>query len=79
MNAHPYVRGTLVDFIGASLVDVEDLHGYGTCLDEIWQEGKGGDVGLRQHVEEINGGEIEELRGVNEEDTDTSCGLGSHC
>ena len=79
VNAQAYVGGTSVDFVGALLVDVDDLHGYGTCFDEIWQEGKGGDIGLRQHVEEINGGEIEELRGVDEEDTDASCSLGSHC
>ena len=79
MNAHAYVGGTFVDLIGASLVDVDDLHRYGICLDGVWHEGKDGDVGFRKYVEEINGGEIEELNGVNEEDTDASYSLGSHC
>ena len=79
MNSNSYIRGTFVDLVGALLVDVEDFHGYGIGLEELWQEGKGGDVGWRQHIEEIDGGEIEKLRGVDEEDTDTSCSLGSHC
>ena len=79
MNAHAYVRGTFVDLIGAGLVDVDDFHRYGFCLDGVRQEGKDGDVGFRKYVEEINGGEIEELNGVNEEDADASCSFGSHC
>ena len=63
--------------VRAILVDVEDFHGDGTGFERGWER-KGGEVRLGEHAEEVDGGEVEELDRVDEEDPDAGCGFRSH-
>ena len=63
--------------VGAILVDVEDVHGNGAGFDR-GGEGGDGEVGLGEHAEEVDGGDVEQLDRVDEEDSDAGCGLGGH-
>lgn len=67
-----------MECIGASFTDVEDFHGDGPGFEGARQL-QVGDVGLGEHAEEVDGGKVEELDGVDEEDTDAGGGFGRHC
>ena len=77
VDAHCRVRGASVKPAGAILVDVEDFHGDGTGF-ERGREERGGEVGWGEHAEEVDGGEVEELDRVDEEDSDAGCGFRRH-
>ena len=65
---------------GAVRVDVEDPHGDGAGFERGGEE-RGGEVGFGEHAEEVDGGEVEKLGRVDEEDSDAGRrrGVGGHC
>lgn len=78
VNTQCGIRSAVLKRIGAALVDVDDLDRDGAGFERRGEEGDGGEEGVGDHAEDVNGGKVEQLDGVDEEDTDAGCGFRSH-
>lgn len=59
------------------VADIDDLHGDGASFEGRGHDGVGEVEGV-EHGEDVDGGEVEELDGVDEEDADAGWGFWSH-